>query len=165
MLTLLTLKQLLRRNPPPLCAKPVITFGLLEEKAKIIKENEECNNHFDTLDNSSVEESLLQKPQPQPNPQSQSQAMESTQMRKIRSKIFLLGAKIGDFCNKILLHAPFDGDEDSQFWNRKSPEKEEISNAMGHVFLSLFLIAQLCQLDLLSCIIKKMQLNEKKYPV
>ena len=55
--------------------------------------------------------------------------------------------------------------QDDPFWLELSPEKENVANQMGEVFLQLFTIARVCGIDLCTSILKKVELNGRKYPV
>lgn len=69
----------------------------------------------------------------------------------------------------LLLHFPHenDGGENGSgsFWSESCKEKEEIANSMGALFCALLQTAHSCSLDLRTCILKKMELNGRKYPV
>ena len=120
-------------------------------------------------------------------------AAESSQLALLpRTQVLHLGAAVGTLCSSLLAHAPLDppdrnplakGVDESvtfsptlaeipdSFW---SPTKNEpaaaagrqlIAQSMGSVFLALFLTASACGVDLKGCILKKLELNNKKYPV
>lgn len=95
-----------------------------------------------------------------------------------RSQVLHLGACVGKLCSSILTHAPLDCSHSSSeeaypstsreshpFWSSPSLDKDEIAKSMGHVFIALHQTAQSYNIDLRVCILKKMILNAKKYPV
>lgn len=55
--------------------------------------------------------------------------------------------------------------ENEPFWATPSAEREDIYKAIGDIFLSLCIFANACEIDLRASILKKMQLNARKYPV
>ena len=109
-----------------------------------------------------------------------------------RSQVLLLGAAVGHLCSS-LLNAPLDppdrnplakGVDDSttfpatlaeipgSYWHKDTSTDAHIlagrtiiARSMGSVFLTLFLTASACQVNLRSCIVQKLELNGKKYPV
>lgn len=81
-----------------------------------------------------------------------------------RSEILNLGSLVGNLFQSMLVHAPLDG-TDSSFWEIDSEGKDAISSAMARVLLSLLVISNLSKLDLRLCVLKKMELNGRKYPV
>lgn len=193
MLTLVALNGILGETAIPIAEISIgnqfetsVSFDLLQQKARVIRETKEQNNDKakqvvdkDTVNshNSEKEEDQLLPAQSQASlsVSSFSQLNNNTtdtyinnspySISDIRCEIFRLGAKVGDLCHKMLLYAPLDADNKSMFWIKSSSEKDEISVVMGNIFLTLFVISQFCQLDLRSCILKKIQLNGKKYPV
>lgn len=54
--------------------------------------------------------------------------------------------------------------EDHPFWSSSSSSKNEIYNSIGMVFWSLLLLSNICKIDLRESILKKMELNARKYP-
>ena len=100
-----------------------------------------------------------------------------------RSNVLRIGAKVGGLCTSILTCAPLDPPHDipshelgrnepfpttlshCDFWSKPSEGREEIVNRMGEVFLALFVMARACGLDLRICVLKKIELNGRKYPV
>jgi dCTP diphosphatase len=94
-----------------------------------------------------------------------------------RQNVLQLGVLVGNLCSSFLAHAPFDNkraplsdvpavDElDASFWTTDSQGREEIVECMGRLLWALVVAAETCQLDLGQCIVKKMTLNKKKYPV
>jgi NTP pyrophosphatase (non-canonical NTP hydrolase) len=54
---------------------------------------------------------------------------------------------------------------DDPFWTENSHQKDVLSRLLGELFLHLFATAAACNLDLCVCILKKIELNCKKYPV
>jgi len=93
-----------------------------------------------------------------------------------RSQALHLGACIGILCGKLSM-APDDPVrsqemanipptcENEPFWSSPSSERDDIYKAIGDIFLSLFIFANTCGIDLRESILKKMQLNARKYPV
>jgi len=63
------------------------------------------------------------------------------------------------------LKVPRDSKEGKSFWETPSSQKNEVSNHMGRVFLALLSVATVCGIDLRTSILKKIELNGKKYPV
>ncbi len=117
-----------------------------------------------------------------------STATTQTKLSHARNQVFHLGAAVGDLCHKLSTTAPLDpyrpplpkGQvedqsfpptlEDHPFWSTMNSNddtvkaKDEIYNAIGAVFWSLLLLTSVCKIDLRSSILKKMELNAKKYP-
>ena len=119
----------------------------------------------------------------------------STQLRAAllpRTQVLHLGAAVGTLCSSLLAHAPLDpsdrnplakGVDESttfpptlaelpdSFWSpsNTAPDiaagRHLMAQSMGRVFLALLLTASACGVDLRSCILNKLQLNAKKYPV
>ena len=89
-----------------------------------------------------------------------------------RDEIFKLGAVIGQMCT-LFLTVPHDSTEskerpsvdDDQFWIEDSDKKEEVANQMARVFLQLFATASILGIDMCTSILKKIELNGRKYPV
>jgi len=89
-----------------------------------------------------------------------------------RNEIFDLGAKVGNLCQNILTHAPLDDTidlaEDSSsvsFWSTPSDNREKIYDAIASVFACLVKISVVCGVDFRTSILKKIDLNGRKYPV
>lgn len=107
-----------------------------------------------------------------------------------RSQVLALGASIGQLCTQVISHAPLDqipppetdlsptiDDVDtntntntnqlpsSPFWSKPSPSRQIIYNAIGKVFFALVQLAQKTEINMQSSILKKMELNARKYPV
>jgi len=96
----------------------------------------------------------------------------ATTISDARDQIFQLGAIVGQMCTLFISvpHDPIEFKErpslrDDPFWLELSPEKENVANQMGEVFLQLFTIARVCGIDLCTSILKKVELNGRKYPV
>ena len=89
-----------------------------------------------------------------------------------RDEIFKLGALVGQMCT-LFLTVPHDSTEskerpsvdDDPFWLEDSDKKLEVANQMAKVFLQLFATASICGIDLCTSILKKVELNGRKYPV
>lgn len=98
----------------------------------------------------------------------------NTSISRARDKIFQLGALTGMICTTFMSVVPHDlnrgADEsrpspnDDPFWTEPSPQKQHMSKQLGELFLHLFDTAATCNLDLCVCILKKIELNSKKYP-
>jgi dCTP diphosphatase len=94
-----------------------------------------------------------------------------------RDHVLQLGVLVGNLCSSFLAHAPFDTkraplsdvpaveEDDASFWTTDSQGREEIVERMGQLLWALVVAAETCQMDLGQCIVKKMTLNNKKYPV
>jgi len=102
-----------------------------------------------------------------------------------RTQVLLLGAAIGELCTQIVIHAPLDptrtndNDNDNNnsnndpdpFWNQPSPSRQKIYTSIAKIFQSILLLAHTTNTilnsssNLQSSILKKMQLNARKYPV
>ena len=109
-----------------------------------------------------------------------------------RTQVLHLGAAVGHLCSSLLTHAPLDppdrnplakGVDDSttfpatlteipgSYWHKDTSTdahilagRSIIARSMGSVFLALFLTASACRVNLRSCILIKLELNNKKYP-
>lgn len=89
-----------------------------------------------------------------------------------RDEIFKLGAVVGQMCT-LFLTVPHDSTEskerpsvdDDPFWLEDSDKKVEVANQMARVFLQLFATASMLGIDMCTSILKKVELNGKKYPV
>ena len=112
-----------------------------------------------------------------------------------RTQILHLGAAVGQLCSTLLTHGPLDppgrdplakGVDESiafpatlaempgSYWHKDTNTNTDphilagrtiIARSMGSVFLALFLTASACRVNLRSCIVQKLELNGKKYPV
>ena len=95
-----------------------------------------------------------------------------TTIANARDHIFQLGAVVGQMFT-LFLSVPHDSIEfaerpsldDDPFWLEPSGEKEKVANQLGEVFLQLFAAAAVCGIDLCDSILKKVELNGRKYPV
>ena len=89
-----------------------------------------------------------------------------------RDMIFQLGSIVGQMCS-IFLTVPHDSIKcterpslsDDPFWLEESKEKDEVATQLGKVFIQLFTTASVCGIDLCTSILKKVELNGRKYPV
>lgn len=103
----------------------------------------------------------------------------NNQQHNIRSDVLNLAANVGVLCSKTLQYAPLDTSKDTSFWdkiilteatdtpvipNDKICGKTEIAKAMANIFISVFVLTSLCNLNLRVSILKKMKLNSLKYP-
>lgn len=98
-----------------------------------------------------------------------------------RSQILHLGEQVGSLCSCFLRDAPLDVQEavlternDNSESGTVSPASlstmtwvpsMETQEALAKVLWTLVVASSACQLDLRTCIVKKMLLNERKYPV
>ena len=88
-----------------------------------------------------------------------------------RSQILHLSFSIGLLCSKILQYAPMDPNgktsqtEVSEFWLQPSSSRDEIHQAIANIFQSILAFAHVADINLESAILKKMELNARKYPV
>mmetsp|Transcript_35 Transcript_35/g.41 ORF Transcript_35/g.41 Transcript_35/m.41 type:complete len:312 (+) Transcript_35:170-1105(+) len=101
-----------------------------------------------------------------------------------RSQVLKLGSTIGKLCTEILSRAPLDqnnsydheskhtniqnsqnNDESSYFWSNPSTSRDAIFSTIAAVFWELLVLASICQCDLRKSILKKIELNGRKYPV
>lgn len=96
-----------------------------------------------------------------------------------RDHVLRLGVVVGNLCSSFLEHAPLDPkrepldnvpsmteqDQAVSFWTTKSEGRQIIVHGMAELLAGLVLAAETCQMELSDCILKKMQLNNKKYPV
>ena len=97
-----------------------------------------------------------------------------------RDEIFQLGAITGAICTTFMsvphdfnrtTDEPKPSPNDDPFFLEPSPQKEELSRQLGELFLQLFRVisstgtSTCCNLDLIVCILKKIELNGQKYPV
>jgi len=81
-----------------------------------------------------------------------------------RSHVLQIGALTGQLCSTILTHAPLDN-HSNHFWNSSGGGKDDIASSMGLLLVALLVTAKACCLDLKVCILKKIELNGRKYPV
>jgi dCTP diphosphatase len=77
-----------------------------------------------------------------------------------RNEVFRLGSIVGKLCSAFLAF-PYDGDTQAS----KKYVNSEIATLLGDIFLQLFQLSRVCGIDLRSCVLKKMELNGRKYPV
>jgi NTP pyrophosphatase (non-canonical NTP hydrolase) len=95
-----------------------------------------------------------------------------------RDHVLQLGVLVGHLCSSFLAHAPLDAkrtplsvmspvekEDSSSFWMEDSQGREEMAEGMGRLLWALVLAAEMCHMDLGDCILKKIVLNSKKYPV
>jgi dCTP diphosphatase len=90
-----------------------------------------------------------------------------------RTQILSLGALIGILSGAFVANAPLDPTREALTdlegsENEKPPPfvaDPSIQSAMGDVLWALCMTGASCDLDLRSCILKKVQLNARKYPV
>lgn len=94
-------------------------------------------------------------------------------MAHARNQMFKLGAIVGQMCT-LFLTVPHDSPITSTrpsaldtptFWLESSGEKETVANQLTQLFLQLFVISGECGIDLCTSILKKVELNGRKYPV
>jgi len=78
-----------------------------------------------------------------------------------RVEILNLGILVGELSRSILLNTGLDENGSSSIIQNR----EQLGEAMAALFLSLIYTAHVCQLNLRDCILKKMSLNGKKYPI
>eukprot|EP00804_Cyclotella_cryptica_P008477 CCRYP_003977-RA/>CCRYP_003977-RA protein AED:0.07 eAED:0.07 QI:620/1/1/1/1/1/2/219/292 len=78
-----------------------------------------------------------------------------------RDEVFRLGSLVGKLCASFLA-APYDGSDDSK---SSVGNNEEISKLLGEIFVQMFTLSGVCGIDLRLSILKKMELNGRKYPV
>lgn len=74
-----------------------------------------------------------------------------------RDEIFRLGSTIGRMSSAFLT-VPYDGSPDQAFG-------EDIAVLLGEVFIHMCRICEVCGIDLRSSVLKKIELNGRKYPV
>jgi len=89
-----------------------------------------------------------------------------------RSSLLSLGGSVGCLCSLLAQCAPLDEIEDdtfatsnNQFWVIQSESRDQIFMSIANVFWSVILLAEICGVDLKMSILKKMELNNRKYPV
>ncbi len=103
-----------------------------------------------------------------------------TGISDLRSHVLLLNADIGSLSRQIYYNAPLDPYRprsrdknysyqptlaDENFWSTPSTERDAIYNAIAVVFWDLVAMAELSGFNLRTCILKKIELNRKKYKV
>lgn len=96
----------------------------------------------------------------------------------LRSQVLLLNADIGSLSRRMCNHAPMDPYRprlrdtnisypptlvDEKFWSTPSTERDAIYEAIAMVFWDIVAMAELSGFNLRTCILKKMELNRKKY--
>jgi hypothetical protein len=94
-----------------------------------------------------------------------------------RNQIFKLSSAMGNLCHKIQTFAPpFDPElippfhesslkEHESFWVQESEERNEVYHAIRYLFCELSTLSDICSINLSIAIVKKMELNARKYPV
>lgn len=102
------------------------------------------------------------------SPRDQRPARVETTMDSPRSQILNLAVLAGDLCRMILIYAPMDLQDSSH--HREDAEflvegKEEVGHCAGSLFLGLLYASNMCAIDLIRYMLKKIQLNGRKYPV
>jgi len=88
----------------------------------------------------------------------------SAKVSSIRTSVLNLGSQVGSLCQSFL-SVPLDNSQGEKFFENLSSEKDDIEQHMTSIFLCLLDVSNKCNLNLSSCILKKMDLNERKYPV
>jgi NTP pyrophosphatase (non-canonical NTP hydrolase) len=103
--------------------------------------------------------------------------IQKNEIKTPRQYVLQLGVLVGNLCSLFLGHAPFDTKSeqisgaptveefDASFWTTDSQGRQEIAECLGQFLWALVLAVETCQMDLSQCIVKKMVLNNKKYPV
>jgi len=101
-----------------------------------------------------------------------------TGFSNLRSQVLLLNADIGSLSWQMYHHAPMDPYRprlrdtnmsypptlaEEKFWSVQSTERDAIYDAIALVFWDLVAMAELSGFNLRTCILKKMELNRKKY--
>jgi dCTP diphosphatase len=96
-----------------------------------------------------------------------------------RDHVLQLGVVVGNLCSLFLTHAPLDPrrepldtvpipeekENEPLFWTTESIGRRNIFNGLGNVLAEIILAVEACEMEIGVCILKKMKLNEKKYPV
>ncbi len=96
---------------------------------------------------------------------------ESSCTCQARNQILQMGSDIGILCLKIQQYAPCNANANANvngeqsFWLTDSQEKNEVYDAVCNLFHSLLILCKICDIELNVAIVKKMELNNKKYPV
>ena len=80
-----------------------------------------------------------------------------------RTQLFQMTSVMGNLTTRIQRFAPLDGEE--SFWSTDSEGRNEIHDAVCSLFHSLLALCSICNIRLGAAIVKKMELNNKKYPV
>ncbi|EED90815.1 predicted protein [Thalassiosira pseudonana CCMP1335] len=104
----------------------------------------------------------------------------STTVASARNEIFRLGAYAGSMCTSFL-SVPNDrsnssnassNDASNSFWAASSSSsssssqlRDEVATQLGMIFIQLFTICNVCDIDLCTSVLKKVELNGRKYPV
>lgn len=104
-------------------------------------------------------------------------------MSHVRDEIFNLGAIVGRLCplflNERHHHSQRDNSVDEEqrssqrpFWEEHPSSSSDNAKTvvaahhqLGQVFLQLFVVSRVCGIDLCTSILKKVELNGRKYPV
>ena len=90
-----------------------------------------------------------------------------------RDGVFRLGALVGRLC-ALFLSVPRDGPAsaaarpspaDPPFWREPSAARAAVARQLGELLVHAFALAGACGVDLRESVLKKVELNEKKYPV
>ena len=74
-----------------------------------------------------------------------------------RNEIFTLGSVVGRMCSAFLT-VSHDGSGDGAVG-------DDVAMILGEVFIQLFVVSNVCGIDLRMSVLKKMELNGRKYPV
>jgi hypothetical protein len=82
---------------------------------------------------------------------------QSSIVATARDEIFRLGSIVGRLCSAFLTVA-HDGCSEQKVG-------DEIALLLGEVFIQLFNVSRACSIDLRLSVLKKMELNGRKYPV
>lgn len=99
-----------------------------------------------------------------PSPQCRDNDESSHTIAIARDEVFRLGSIVGKLCSSFL-NVPRDSKDGKSFWETPSSQKIEVANHMGRVFLALMSVATVFGIDLRTSILKKIELNGRKYPV
>lgn len=118
------------------------------------------------------------------------QSMTTTS--KARNQVLKMGSEMGSLCHQVITFAPLDqthhhqtsgNDNDEKkgkendvavereedrthsFWSIESEGRKKIRDSICSVFRALSALCDICGIDLSVAIVKKMELNAKKYPV
>ena len=103
----------------------------------------------------------------------QTQTTHQKSISNARNQILTLGAIVGQMCS-LFLTAPHDKVEDNvtrpspkddPFWIEPSVEKDRVAHQLGKVLVQMVVISSVCGIDLCTSILKKVELNGRKYPV